>query len=947
MHESDAQYPDITAPADNWAAWSVARLAFYEGASPSDPLTNSVRRHAHEVFEGIRKGQIDLATIGRITKTISDKALYERADAFASAHQGSISQDQSVETMLAGLEGTSFEKAKTALEYARGGIVFTAHPTFAMSAALREAFTDYIVAGGNKGKDQIARLPHAPDRDITLSDEHVAVQKAIRHAKGSLQIILTSMLSWARQQYPDQWTDIIPQPVTVASWVGYDLDGRTDIHWGESFRLRLEEKAVQIDQYIAALQAIDLGTQNKQRDALISRLEGAATFTKEQVELFSKDLNEPENVTRAANKLTEPDERRLISLAEVRRAIDNLIDLPLDDDTKLSLCVLRSEIQTYGLGASRIHLRINAAQVRSALRADLGIDDVRGFIDRMTLATAAEKARSVAQRKISLASIFLEQMTARRQLMLCAEFVKHIDSDTPIRFLIAECEAPATVMGAVYLARLYGIDHLLDISPLFETPEAIEAGGRFLERLLDEEEYVNYIRARGRISIQIGFSDSGRFMGQVAANLAIERLQILLSRALHQRRIQDVDVLIFNTHGESMGRGGYPGNLHERFDYLMTPWTRARYEHDGLKTIVECSFQGGDGFLHFQNEVLAQSTVNAFIQWCFDTPTADHEDLYYKDINLSWDYYRAIKSWQEDMFEDPDYQLVIGAFASNMLFTTGSRKVRRQSGTNVIGPRALRAIPHNAILQQLAVPMNIFGGIGHAAGQEIDRLTDHITGSGRMQQILGIAGNARRLASLPALRAYAYPFTASLWVGKSAREPDLAAAAAFEEIASTLRDSGVAMSIHRFADNLSTDLRKFDMATERIEGALTDVDRRAARLPLHALHAMRQALIMQGLFLTASLPGFSQRHDLSRKSLLEMAFALRYEELADLLERVFPAEDSDAALLKGVKEESDDWTDRPRGYPEIHADIIDPLRRLHQMIREIGVGISHAYGAYG
>ena len=59
----------------------------------------------------------------------------------------------------------------------------------------------------------------------------------------------------------------------------------------------------------------------------------------------------------------------------------------------------------------------------------------------------------MSQRRVNLASIFLEAMTARRQLMLCAQFLKHIDADTPIRFLIAECEAPATVMGAVYLAR--------------------------------------------------------------------------------------------------------------------------------------------------------------------------------------------------------------------------------------------------------------------------------------------------------------------------------------------------------------------------------------------------------------------------------------------------------------------------------------------------------------
>ena len=92
-----------------------------------------------------------------------------------------------------------------------------------------------------------------------------------------------------------------------------------------------------------------------------------------------------------------------------------------------------------------------------------------------------------------------------------------------------------------------------------------------MERLLDEPGYVAYVRDRGRLSVQFGFSDSGRFMGQIGANLAIERLHIQLARALAEREIRDIEVVLFNTHGESMGRGGYPGSLIERFDHLVTP----------------------------------------------------------------------------------------------------------------------------------------------------------------------------------------------------------------------------------------------------------------------------------------------------------------------------------------------------------------------------------------
>ena len=44
-----------------------------------------------------------------------------------------------------------------------------------------------------------------------------------------------------------------------------------------------------------------------------------------------------------------------------------------------------------GLGVARIHLRVNAAQVRSALRADLGLEPDAGFLGRTALDVASEK----------------------------------------------------------------------------------------------------------------------------------------------------------------------------------------------------------------------------------------------------------------------------------------------------------------------------------------------------------------------------------------------------------------------------------------------------------------------------------------------------------------------------------------------------------------------------
>ena len=49
---------------------------------------------------------------------------------------------------------------------------------------------------------------------------------------------------------------LTPQMVTVASWVGYDLDGRRDIKWSDTIRLKLGEKVTKLADYCAQGEAI-------------------------------------------------------------------------------------------------------------------------------------------------------------------------------------------------------------------------------------------------------------------------------------------------------------------------------------------------------------------------------------------------------------------------------------------------------------------------------------------------------------------------------------------------------------------------------------------------------------------------------------------------------------------------------------------------------------------
>lgn len=912
--------------------WCLSRLADYNAAALRDPMATGVRQLAIEMLDRLETGALDTEALECLTKRISDLALRDRA---ARLGAQSVAGDWAsvVDQAFAPFKGAPLQEIKAAIEKRRAGIVFTAHPTFALSRAMRDA----LGALADDASAKVELGAHAPDANVSLRGEHADASAAIERAQASLRGLNAALFDWLADNIEGAWWTLRPSPLLLSTWVGYDLDGRTDIHWAETIRIRLEEKARQLQYYKEALQTLGAGV-------LVRRFVDAAEEARAQTALFDGDLDDPERIVAAANRLTSAAPGRMTTLAPELEQLDALIAAEKDVASKKALCVLRAEMQACGLGVAAIHLRVNASQVRSAVQSDLGLSASADFFDRRAVTAAAERAAHAKLQSVNFGSIFQEKMTARRQLMLCAEILKHVDSDTPIRFLIAEIGSPATIMGAIYLARLYGVYDRLDISPLFETPDVLERGGRFMERLLEEPEYLAYIRARGRLCVQYGFSDSGRFMGQIAADMAIERLHVLLSRALAQRGVRDVEVVIFNTHGESMGRGAYPGAIEERLEHVLTPWVRARFARDGAPVHAEVSFQGGDGYLHFQTQTRADATIRAIAAWAFTPPGGKSDDAFYGDINFSWDIYRAIKGWQEELFTEPHYQAVLGSFGPNLLPITGSRKARRQSGSSKNDvARSLRAIPHNAILQQLAAPANVSGGWGQVAGREPERFVAHVERSPRLRQLVRMAGAARRLTSLSILRTYADLYSPSFWTIRAARGDDDAASDIALRIAERLDEQGLDVSIDRLANLLSSDRRRFDAVCRDLMSSTTGDSGFDANL--YVLHAVRMVLIVRGFTLAGAIPAFSPRHDITHETLIDQALELRFAEVADALADIFPTTSETPAVFARLAEAGE--AGAQAGYPEIARDIAAPLRALDAAIKRISVGIAHFYGAFG
>jgi len=913
------------------------RLQELHARTRETPLFNPVFQLGLDLSRGLEGDTLDLDALETLVEELECASLNARSTRMRALVIPSGSDSAVTASHRADEDFEAFQKH---WETPHLHAVFTAHPTFLMTPAQTRAVADAATDGSDIACAR--KLDGANRPKVSLDYEHAEAMAAIAHAQTARSSIVREAFEHAYHCWPNQWKAMRPLPFRFATWVGYDMDGRTDIAWYTSIRFRLSEKAERLERY-----ADELATINGSH-ALIAALKTGAQHASSSAKDFAGDLSEPEALSNAANRLTAHDPAKLITLAPLIAQLEEEAEASEDSAYAASLLTLAVAMRADGLGMAHIHFRVNAKQLHNAIRVHLHESPQLDLASKGAVATLRRMLADVAPKRTNFASLAIESSTATRQFLAMAQILEHIDADTPIRMLVAECEQPSTVLAALYLAKLFGIEGKVDVSPLFETEEALEHGGRFLEALCAEASYQEYARGRGRVCIQTGFSDAGRFVGQIPASLAIERLQGRLAQAMKRNGLSDLAALIFNTHGESMGRGAHPSSFADRLTWPLSPWTRSRFNRHGIEIEPEVSFQGGDGYLFFANPELAHATLTRIIE---DSPARSEvcDDPLYQRTDLSLDFYRAIRAHQRQHLRSQTYSRAVTAFGLGLLNSTGSRVSRRQSDLSAdrdMNLRQIRAIPHNSILQQLGYPVNIIAGIGSAADGNYEELSALLMKSDRGRQLMRLAQTSNALASIKTVAAYGELFNSAYWASRPYRGTEPHLSSACEVLAEYLTKDDRTGVFRRLASRLRVDALKFHRLLDQLPREERLGFNQDTRRMVGAAQALRLAL-MQHIFLRAvSVPVFSRANDISREDVLEMVFSLRIDDALAQLRRAFPVafpSPSDFAMAAPA-----DYPDaETEGYDAITRDYIDPIERAYGLMLRLSVAIANQFGAHG
>ncbi|MGH8172385.1 MAG: phosphoenolpyruvate carboxylase, partial [Rhodanobacteraceae bacterium] len=126
-------------------------------------------------------------------------------------------------------------------------------------------------------------------------------------------------------------------------------------------------------------------------------------------------------------------------------------------------------------------------------------------------------------------------------------------------YVISMTRSAADVLAVLALARAGGLvegsGHVpLDIAPLFETIDDLRSAPQTFAAMLADPVYSAHVAARGhRQTIMLGYSDSAKDGGILAARWSLQRAQVELVEAA---RAAGIDVVFFHGRGGSVSRGG-------------------------------------------------------------------------------------------------------------------------------------------------------------------------------------------------------------------------------------------------------------------------------------------------------------------------------------------------------------------------------------------------------
>ena len=467
--------------------------------------------------------------------------------------------------------------------------VFTAHPTEAVRRALLEKerqIVGCLVADIDRGRTPPERradrerirlaltaswqTAEAPAAKPSVADEFEHVGFYLSDVLYRVLPVFYEMFEEAlREAYGD--TPALPDVLGFGTWVGGDMDGNPNVGADTIAATLAGQRALVLRAYRRELDS--LGELLSQSDTRVGIDEAVLARVEDYRYLLPKAA--------AALKPRHADMpyRNLLSLmsARLQATVDEsvhgypdvaafLADIVAIEDSLnanqgghaggFAVRRLRRRAECFGFHLASLDLRQDSATHDAALAAVLGDADWEGR-------APAERARRLHALLDGSAPPRSDGNGAARASLDVFRAVARLRPRYGERafgpYIVSMSRSAADALAVLALARTAGcVDAAgrvpLDVAPLFETVDDLDAAADTLRALFADPVYRAHLDARGgRQVVMLGYSDSAKDGGMLASRWALQQTQVALTALAHDSGVR---IAFFHGRGGSISRGG-------------------------------------------------------------------------------------------------------------------------------------------------------------------------------------------------------------------------------------------------------------------------------------------------------------------------------------------------------------------------------------------------------